>query len=117
MALTRARCSCLVVWSSAHGRGKSHHPFLRDNHGAPRAPTDIATTARLRGATLGCSRELRTLEAHLGNGEKVRRVAAARHNQRSGLLVLTGRRLLFIAEGWFRKAYTDLPIARMSQMG
>lgn len=82
----------------------------------PALRQDIATAVRRSGATLGCKRELRVLVNCLTAGEKVRRVAAGRYNQRSGLLVLTGRRLLFIAEGWFRKSHTDFPIVRISQV-
>ncbi|OOP65298.1 hypothetical protein BMF89_00155 [Arthrobacter sp. SRS-W-1-2016] len=84
----------------------------------PALRTDIASAVRRSGgATRGCGRELRALEARLEPDEKVQIVAGVRYGKKLGLVALTGRRLMFLMEGWFTKAFVEFPIARISQVG
>lgn len=86
----------------------------------PREPfrTDIAAAVRRAGSTAwGCGRELRSLERHLGHGERVRRLAGARYQGKIGIVVLTDRRVLFIVHGIFRRICDEFPYARLSLVG
>lgn len=86
----------------------------------PRQPfrTDIAAAVRRAGASVwGCGRELRSLEGHLGHGERVRRIAGARYQGRIGIVVLTERRVLFIVQGLVRRICDEFPYARLTLVG
>jgi hypothetical protein len=94
------------------------HP-LKDTYMA-RQPlrTDIAAAVRRAGtSTWGCGRELQRLERHLGHGERVRRIAGARYQGKIGIAVVTDRRLLFVAEGRFRRVCDEFPYARLAFVG
>lgn len=80
--------------------------------------TDIAAAIRRAGTSAwGCGKELRSLEGHLGHGERVRRIAGARYQGKIGIVVLTDRRVLFIVHGVFRRICDEFPYARLALVG
>jgi hypothetical protein len=82
----------------------------------PRPPlrSDIAdAVARVAGCTRGFGRERRALVRHLVPDETVLLVSGGRYEGRAGLVTLTDRRLLFIAEGWIIRYTADFPDARI----
>lgn len=60
---------------------------------------DIEAAKSKRRGKVGGGSELRQLESHLLEGERVKRVTIGRFNTHPGLVVLTDRRLLFTVEG------------------
>ncbi|PRX90842.1 SHOCT domain-containing protein [Allonocardiopsis opalescens] len=65
---------------------------------------------------LGSNREIRRLVEHLWDGETVERLAAGSYGGGTGLLVLTGRRLLFIRDGWTGQVSEDFPFEKISSV-
>jgi Bacterial PH domain len=56
------------------------------------------------------------LADHVGEDERVQRIATGDYDGGSGLLVLTDRRLLFVKEGLTRSATEDFPLERIASV-
>lgn len=65
---------------------------------------DIAAARALMKITMGAGSEIKNLEQHVPEPERVERMAAGKYGKRIGLAVLTDRRLLFVQDGPMTKA-------------
>jgi hypothetical protein len=58
----------------------------------------------------GAGRELKRLVNHLREGKPVQLMAGSRYGASHGLVVLAGRRLLFVMDGLTRQTTEDFPL-------
>lgn len=100
--------------ASAGGRTADADEGGADPGGAVRP--DVAAVVARMGGTLGAKRELRKLPERLWEGEVVERMASGRYAGKTGLVVLTDRRLLFLADGWLSARMEDFPIDKISSV-
>lgn len=77
---------------------------------------DIAAAASKLASTLGSGRELKKLESHLWDGERVELVLSGAYGNATGLLTLTDRRLLFTKDGVMSSTNEDFPIEKISSI-
>ncbi|WP_454043816.1 PH domain-containing protein [Cellulosimicrobium sp. Marseille-Q8652] len=83
------------------------HDDLRD---------DIAAAASKLASTVGSGRELKKLESHLWDGERVELLLSGTYGNATGLLTLTDRRLLFTKDGIMSSTNEDFPIEKISSI-
>lgn len=76
---------------------------------------DIAAARNQMRMKTGAGKEIKRLDSHLWEGERVERMAKGIYGG-IGLLVLTDRRLLFLFEGMMRKKSEDFPLDKISSV-
>ena len=77
---------------------------------------DIAAAVSNLPSAAGSGREIRNLEGHLWDGEKVEMVLSGKYGPGIGLLTLTDRRLLFTKDGVMSSTSEDFPIDKISSV-
>lgn len=77
---------------------------------------DIAAARDQMLSKVGVGKAIRNLVTHLQGGESVWRLASGNYGGRLGLIALTDRRLLFVADGAFSQRVEDFPLGRISSV-
>jgi Bacterial PH domain/Short C-terminal domain len=77
---------------------------------------DIAAAAAKLPTTIGSGREIKKLETHLWEGERVEALLSGTYGAGQGLLTLTDRRLLFTKDGVMSTTSEDFPIEKISSV-
>ena len=77
---------------------------------------DIAAAKAAMATKVGGGREIKRLEDHLHTDETVKRMVVGRYAGKNGIITLTDRRALFIAEGRLGKATEDIPLDRITSV-
>ncbi|PND49816.1 MULTISPECIES: DUF2510 domain-containing protein [Rhodococcus] len=67
-------------------------------------------------ATVGAGRELKNLESHLWEGERVDMLCVGQYGKGQGLLALTDRRLMFVFHGILGQTTEDFPLDKISSI-
>ncbi|MFF4774259.1 SHOCT domain-containing protein [Microtetraspora fusca] len=75
---------------------------------------DIQAAADRMASKFGSRREIRHLVDYLVEGEAVEHMAAGTFGPGTGLVVLTGRRLLFVKDGLVAKVAEDFMVGKIS---
>lgn len=65
---------------------------------------------------LGLRKELQTLPSYLNKGETVEHLASGTYNGKSGLLVATDKRVLFLTAGITGSQFEDIPFSKISSV-
>lgn len=78
---------------------------------------DDIDAARQRMATkLGSGGEVKRIEGHLWPGERVVQMAGGTFGGGQGLLILTGKRLIFLRHGVVRQTFEDFPLGQIASV-
>jgi hypothetical protein len=83
--------------------------------GAQLRPDIEAARSKMR-IKMGAGREIKHLQEHLWEQEQVRAMTTGTYGPGTGLVVLTGRRLLFVKDGVISKATEDFPLEKISSV-
>lgn len=83
---------------------------------SPLSRPDVKAAIERMAVTVGGRRELRNLDEHLWEGEKVEEMTTGAYGGGTGLIVLTDRRLLFFKDGWVAKTSEDFPRDKVSSV-
>lgn len=78
--------------------------------------SDIQAAANRMASTFGAKRELNRLESELWDGETVSLITSGSYAGGVGLLVLTDRRLLFVAHGITGSKNEDFPLDKITSI-
>lgn len=77
---------------------------------------DIGDAKNRAGITFGGNREIKKLESHLWEGERVEHLATGRYGGGEGLVALTERRLFFLKDGVMKQTSEDFPFTKISSV-
>jgi hypothetical protein len=77
---------------------------------------DIAEASARMGWTFGGKREIKNLEEHLHDGERVSFLAQGRYEDNQGIVALTEERLLFVFHGLTRQSVQDFALDRVTSV-
>ena len=77
---------------------------------------DIDDAAAKLGWTMGSKREIRKLPEHLQHNETVEMMATGRYTDKSGIVVITTERVIFLVDGWTGSSTADFPISSISSV-
>src|SRR6478609_3938149 len=77
---------------------------------------DIAAAKNKMTSALGSNREIKRLQGHLWEGERVRMMASGLYGGGNGLLTVTDQRLLFTLDGMTKKIDEDFPFSKISSI-
>lgn len=83
---------------------------------SPELRADIVAAKQKMRTKLGSGREIKKLNEHLWEDERVDLMAGGTYGAGTGLLVLTDRRLLFLKDGVFSKTTEDFPMEKISSV-
>lgn len=77
---------------------------------------DIAAAKERMRVKIGGGREIKKLEGHLWEGERVSAMTTGAYGKGTGLVVMTDRRLLFLQDGMMSKSTEDFPYSKISSV-